>query len=184
MDLVDRVKNILLTPKTEWPKIEAESATTQSIYTGYVMILAAIGPIAMVIHGSFMAAVVSYVIALVVTWVTMLIVDVLAPSFGGGKNLIQSLKLVAYAHTAAWIGGIFLLIPFFSRILSILATIYTIYTFYLGAPVLNKCSSDKAVAYTIVVIIVIIVLWGVIGGLLFSLVLGGGIGLMGLGMWR
>ncbi len=36
MALVDRVKNILLTPKTEWPKIAAETATTQSIFVGYV----------------------------------------------------------------------------------------------------------------------------------------------------
>ena len=44
--LVDRVKNILLSPKTEWERIDAEPATVKGLYTGYAMILAAIGPIA------------------------------------------------------------------------------------------------------------------------------------------
>ena len=40
--LLTRVKNILLTPKTEWPVIAAEPATTGGIYLGYVLVLAAI----------------------------------------------------------------------------------------------------------------------------------------------
>src|SRR4029450_1766594 len=47
--LVDRVKNILVSPKAEWERIDAEPATVAGIFTGYVLILAAIGPIAMVI---------------------------------------------------------------------------------------------------------------------------------------
>ena len=46
MALVDRVKNILLTPRTEWSAIAGETATVQGLYTGYIMILAAIGPVA------------------------------------------------------------------------------------------------------------------------------------------
>ena len=45
--LIDRVKAILLTPTTEWPVIAAEPETTSGLYTKYIMILAAIGPIAM-----------------------------------------------------------------------------------------------------------------------------------------
>ena len=51
MALLDRLKGILLDPKNEWPKIAAEAATTQSIYTGWVMIFAAIGPLAMLVVG-------------------------------------------------------------------------------------------------------------------------------------
>ena len=47
--LVERAKNIILSPKTEWPRIDAEPATIGGIYTSYVMILAAIGPVAMLI---------------------------------------------------------------------------------------------------------------------------------------
>src|SRR3546814_3114058 len=36
--LVERVKSILLSPKSEWPVIAAEPATVKGLYTGYFMI--------------------------------------------------------------------------------------------------------------------------------------------------
>ena len=49
MSLISRVQNILLKPKEEWAVIDAEPATVSGIYTSYVLILAAIGPIALII---------------------------------------------------------------------------------------------------------------------------------------
>ena len=49
MALVDRVKNILLTPKTEWEVIDAEPTTVADLYKGYIIPLAAIGPVAQAI---------------------------------------------------------------------------------------------------------------------------------------
>ena len=37
MALVDRVRNICLTPNTEWPVIAAEPASTGALMTGYVV---------------------------------------------------------------------------------------------------------------------------------------------------
>ena len=185
MALADRVKNILLAPKTEWPRIAEEAATVQSIYVGYVLILAAIGPIAMAISMGALGAtvaVVSYGVGLVVTYLLALIVDALAPSFGGEKNFIQSLKLTTYSYTAAWIAGIFQLIPGIGGIIGLLAAIYSFYTFYLGVPVLKKCPADKAVVYTIVVAVCGILLGMVLGGLLISAFVGGTAGMMGLGL--
>ncbi len=186
MALIDRVKNILLTPKTEWQAIVGETATTQSLYVGYVMILAAIGPIAMAIRGGVLgttAALLGYAISLGITFVLALIVDALAPTFGGEKNFLQSLKLVAYSYTAAWVAGIFQLLPFPGGVIGLLAAIYAFYTFYLGVPVMKKCPEDKAVAYTIVIVICGLVLGAVVTGALMSVIVGGGImGAMGLGM--
>jgi hypothetical protein len=185
MALVERVKNILLTPKTEWPKIAEEAATTQSIYVGYVLILAAIGPIAMAIHGgALMAAIalLSYGISLAVTFLLAMIVDALAPTFGSEKNFIQSLKLTAYSYTAAWVAGIFQLLGAAGGIIGLLAMIYAFYTFYLGVPAMKKCPPEKAVGYTIVVVICGILLGAVLGGVLISAIGGGG--MMGMGMMR
>src|SRR3954470_5102228 len=46
MNVVERAKNLLLQPKVEWPVIDAEPHTVQGLYTQYIMILAAIGPVA------------------------------------------------------------------------------------------------------------------------------------------
>ena len=180
MNLVERVKGILLSPKEEWPKISGETETTQSLYTGYILILAAIGPIALLIRsmamGQFieiLTCLIAYLVALGARYVMALIVDVLAPTFGGEKNFMQSLKLTAYSYTAVWLAGIFHLIGYLGGILSLIAAIYTLYTFYLGVSVMKKCPQEKAVAYTIVVVICGIVLAAVVGGLLMSTLFGG-----------
>ena len=179
MGLVDRVKAILLTPQKEWPVIEGESATTASLYTGYIMPLAAIpavaGFVGMSVFGirvlgmsikvpfgtGLITAVVNYVMTLVGCFVLALIIDALAPSFGGQRSQIQALKLAAYSMTASWLAGIFMLIP----ALSILAIVgvYSLYLLYLGLPVLMKSPADKSLAYTVVVILAAIILYAVIG---------------------
>jgi len=180
MNLVDRVKGILLSPKEEWPKIAGEAATTQSLYTGYIMILAAIGPLALLIRslamGRFTAiltCIIAYAIGLGATYVMALIVDMLAPTFGGEKNFMQSLKLTAYSYTAVWLAGIFHLIGYLGGVLSLIAAIYTLYTFYLGVSVMKKCPQDRAVTYTVVVVVCGIVLTAVVGALLMSTLFGG-----------
>ena len=177
MQLIDRVRNIVVQPKNEWPKIADEATTPQSLYVNYVMILAAIGPLAILLRSGGMAiapAIVQYLIALLVTFLLALIVDGLAPTFGGQKNFVESLKLVAYSYTAAWIAGVFLVVPTLGGIVSLLAAVYGWYTFYLGVPLLKKCPQDKAVAYTIVVVICAIALVVMLAGFVFSFLVGGG----------
>ena len=168
MNLVDRVKGILVEPRSEWVKIAAEPATVQSLYTGWIMILAAIGPVALLVSThSIQLAIAQYVLSLIITFVLALIVDALAPSFGGTKDFVASLKLTAYSYTVAWLAGIFNLLGMFGGVLALIATIYAFYTFFLGAPVLNKASAQKAVPFTLVVVLCGIVL-GVLASYVFS----------------
>jgi hypothetical protein len=181
MALMDRVKNILFQPKQEWSVIDAEPASVGSLYTGYIIPLAAIGPLASIIGWSVFGlrvpfvgsmripigfavrnAVIVYVLGLVGVFVLSLIIDALAPTFGGQKNQTQALKVAAYSYTAAWVAGIFNLIPALA-LLGLLAALYSLYLLYLGLPVLMKAPQEKAVGYTVVVIIVAIVLYLVIG---------------------
>jgi hypothetical protein len=174
MALIDRVKNILLTPKTEWPKNAGEAATVQSLYADYILILAAIGPLAMALRSATLGltvAIMSYVINVLTVYLLAWIVDALAPHFGGEKNMIESLKLVAYSSTASWLAGIFHLVNLGSVVM-LIATIYTVYTFYLGLPVMKKCPQDKTVVYTIVTVLCAILVGGVLGSLLSSAMFG------------
>ena len=173
--LVDRVKNILMTPKTEWPRIDAEPATVGSIFTGYVMILAAIGPIAMLIGQqvfgmgywkpaitySITWAVMTYVLTLIGVYVQALIANALAPSFGGTQDQVKALKLVAYSATAGWVAAILGIIPMLGM-LAVIGALYGLYLMWLGVPVLMRVPEDKAVGYIVVLIVVNIVLYFVI----------------------
>jgi hypothetical protein len=190
--LVERVKAILLSPKAEWPRIAAEPSTIADIYKSHVIPLAAIGPVASLIGslafgiGAFgityrptvMAAVgtavVSYVFALIGIYICALVIDALAPQFGATKNRVAAFKVAAYGATAAWVAGIFGILPAIGM-LSILG-IYSLYLIYTGLPVLMKAPEDKAVGYTAVVIVVMIVI-GVILSLItapVAMLFGGG----------
>jgi hypothetical protein len=178
MNLVERVKRILLSPKTEWEVIDTEQTTTAELYTRYIAPLAAIGPISQLIGYSLFGisvfgttyrvpigsgittAIVTYALTLAATYVLALIIDALAPTFNGQRKQIQALKVAAYSSTATWVAGIFALIPGL-RILTILG-LYSLYLLYLGLPVLMKTPKDRALAYTGVVIIAAIVLFVVI----------------------
>lgn len=175
MALMERAKNILFQPRQEWPVIDAEQASVAGLYTGYIIPLAAVGPVASLIGWSvlgmripfvgaikvpigdgFRMALIQYVGGLVGIFVLALIIDALAPTFGGQKNQIQALKVAAYSATAAWVAGIFGIIPALA-ILGLLG-LYSLYLLYLGLPVLMKAPQDKAMGYTVVVIVVAIVL--------------------------
>jgi Yip1-like protein len=181
MNLVDRVKRILLSPQSEWEVIDGETTTPRALYTGYILPLAAIGPIATVIGfavfglsvplggtvyrvpigSAITSAIVTYVLTLVGVYVLSLIIDALAPTFGGTKSPIQALKVATYSSTAAWVAGIFAIMPGL-RMLGILG-LYSVYLLYLGLPVLMKVAKDRAVAYTVLVVVVEFVLMLMIG---------------------
>ena len=108
---------------------------------------------------------VGYVLSLAMVYVIALIVDALAPSFGGQKDRIQALKTVAYCYTASWVAGIATILPWFGLLITLAGVIYGIYLLYLGLPHTMKCPQDKAAGYTAVSIIVVIVLSLVIGAL-------------------
>ncbi|HJU21807.1 MAG TPA: YIP1 family protein [Casimicrobiaceae bacterium] len=159
--MLERLKRLLLEPRDAWIAIAAEPSTAQSLYTSWIMILAAIGPIALLASGhySLQFALAQYVRSLIGTFVLALVVDALAPSFGGRKDFVASLKLVAYSATVPWLAGIFNLFGVFGDIVNIVATIYALYIFFVGAPLLDKSSPDKAVPFTLIVVLCALVLF-------------------------
>jgi len=179
VNLVERAKNLILTPAAEWDKIAAETHTVQGLYTGWIMILAAIPAIAGFIGFSIVGtgafgfsyrvpvvtgishAIASYLLALASVYVFALIIDALSPSFGGEKNFAQAFKVAAFAPVASWLAGVFSILPALS-ILGLLG-LYSLYLLYVGLPRLMKTPPEKAMPYTVVVILVGIVLSVVVG---------------------
>lgn len=184
--LIARVKAILMSPKTEWPVIGAEPATVADLYKNYIIWLAAIPAVLGFVKGSLIgysafgisvrtpigagitSMIVGYVLSLVLVYVVALIVDALAPTFGGLKSQVQAVKAVAYSYTASWIASIGLLIPWIGVLILIAGGIYAIYLLYLGLPHTMRCPPEKAGGYTAVTVILAIIL-----GWIIALVVGG-----------
>jgi hypothetical protein len=170
MDLVERAKAIILTPKTEWRTIESEPGDPAYLFRNYVAILAAIpavcgfigmsivgmrmpmvGTYRVGIVGGLAAAIVHYILTFVMVYVIAMITDALAPTFGGTRSQPNALKLIVYAMTPVWLVGVFSLIPGL-RILGILG-LYGLYLFWLGLPTLMKAPDDKSVPYAASVVV-------------------------------
>lgn len=180
MDLVERAKAIILTPKTEWRAIETEPGDPPFLFANYVAVLAAIPavcgfigasiigtPIRVGILGGLAAAIVRYVLSFVLVYVMAMIVDALAPTFGGTKSQSNALKLVVYAMTPIWLVGVFALIPGL-HILRILG-LYGLYLFWLGLPLLMRAPEDKSTPYAAAVVVCGIVLSLVVGAIVFAI---------------
>jgi len=190
--LIARVQAILTKPAPTWDVIAVEPSSIQSIYTGYVVPLAAIGPICRAIGMSFIGvgafgfsyhtpivwaiveAVVSYVLGLVMLYVQALIINWLAPQFDGQKNMLAAFKLAAYSMTAVWIAGIFSIIPMLAW-LGIVG-LYSIYLFYLGVPKLMKSPPDKTIVYMIVAAVV-----GCVASIIPAMIAGSIVAMAGVG---
>ncbi len=197
MNLVERVKNICLTPATEWNVIDAEHASTSRLITEYVVPLAGISTLAGLVGGSvlgrtlpvvgtlrvpFLAglgvALFTFVMAIVSVFAVAALIDALAPSFGATKNPQQAMKVAVYSFTPSWVAGILQVLPVLA-VLVLVGSLYSLYVLYLGLPKLMKCPDDQAVGYTAVIVICAIVLSAVIGFITASI---GGLGMLGLGM--
>ncbi|MFO7524632.1 MAG: Yip1 family protein [Ignavibacteriaceae bacterium] len=191
MNLFERAKNILITPKTEWEVIKNEQTTVSDLFTKYVLILALIPAIAAFIgysvvgvslgpFGSYkmpmgrglLYLVLYYGMSVGAVYLLAFIVDALAPSFGSTKDFMASLKVVVYSYTAAWVAGIFQIIPMLG-ILSVLGSIYGLFLLYLGLKTVKNTPQDKLVGYFIVVIIVSIVVYFIIGMIVSAIAFGG-----------
>lgn len=178
--LIERVQAILFQPSKTWGVIAAEPTDVKSLYLGYVLPLAAIGPIASAIGSvvfgnsalgitikatvgaAIVGAVFAYALSLVMIYVLALVVDALAPTFSGQKNFIQALKLVVYANTAGWVAAIVGIIPMLG-ILALAGGLYGLYLMFLGLPRLMKSPPEKSLVYMIVVAAIMIVMSMVIG---------------------
>ncbi|NML20220.1 YIP1 family protein [Pseudoflavitalea sp. G-6-1-2] len=184
MSLIQRAKNILLTPKTEWNVVAGETATMGSLLTGYVLPLAILPAAAAVLggfllsHGMFgvgyliAMAVISLIAALLGFVISTYVVDAFAPTFKSEKNLGASAQLVAYSGTAIWVAGILSFIPVLGWIIALAGVAYAIYLMYLGVGPVKKTPEDQRIVYVIISILVYwVITWvitALIGGILLA----------------
>jgi hypothetical protein len=186
MDLVQRVRAVILTPKEEWKKIKGESTTPADLMASYAVILAAIPAVSQFIGNVLVGrrlpfvgwyrwgigralgyAVLAYVFSLATVYLFALIVDALAPSFASQRNMTNALKLSVYSMTPGWVAGVFNIFPFL-WVLPVLASVYGLYILYLGfdTPLMDT-PKDKVAGYMVVSIVVAILLY-----VIFGLILG------------
>jgi hypothetical protein len=169
MNVLSRMKGIMLKPKEEWAAIKEEALSVSRIFSSYILFLALIPAMTQFFRSgfvgfkvpyrgwyrfgigtAFLRAILVYGFALGLVYLFGLIMNVLAPAFSCGRNLSRAMNLAAYGLTPLLAGSVLYLIPFLKR-LDILVGLYGIYILYLGFRAhLFYAPKNKAVAFFIV----------------------------------
>ncbi|MGE0798097.1 MAG: Yip1 family protein [Lautropia sp.] len=175
MKLVERAKNILLTPSTEWPVIDGEVHTVKGLYTGYLLPLAGVTALATFLGAMLWGvslgpvsvrfgfgdalgqAITGFVLSMVLVWVLGWIINTLAPTFKGQKSFEKAFAVAAFAMTGALVGGMAAILPALSTLLGLIGGLYSLYLMYKGLPVLMKSPPEKSLGYTAVIVIAAII---------------------------
>ncbi|MFW6160405.1 MAG: Yip1 family protein [Acidobacteriota bacterium] len=185
MDIVSRVQGIIVNPKSEWEKIKTEEISIKELFISYAMILAAVPAVAQFIGlglvgkripfvgwyrygigSAFIYMILSYILALAAVYVTGIVINALAPTFGSTQNTNKAMSLAVFSMTPLWVAGILYVIPFLS-ILVFLGGLYGLYVLYTGfASGIMATPKEKVLGYFIVSLIVNIILWFVISAIL------------------
>lgn len=186
MALIDRAKNIIMSPKTEWAVIAAEEPNSGSMVTGYALPLILLSAVAAFIGYGLIGydvlgvkmgginwglhhALMAIIMGILSIYITSFVVDALAPSFGSQKNSGRAMQLVIYSMTPSWIGGILQVFPALGWIGSLFG-LYGIYLIYLGLPHTMKTPQEKVAIYMIVTLVVLIVVYIIVGTVLGGII--------------
>jgi Yip1 domain len=164
MNAIVRAAILLVNPFSGWTGIEKEPGDAIFLLSGYVALFALIPALANFIGASvigvivpggdvvrepvfdgLLSAVLGYAATFVQVLLVALMIDVLAPRFGGQRSFTRALNVTVYSFTPLWLAGIFLLLPGL-RFLSFTA-LYGVYLLTKGLPVVMKSPAESAKRY-------------------------------------
>jgi lysylphosphatidylglycerol synthetase-like protein (DUF2156 family) len=169
MNAALRAKAMLVDPLAEWTTIEREPGDPAYVLSRYVAVLALIPAAASfigscligvvtpdgatvripVVNGLF-AAVFGYVTTCASVLLLGLVINLLAPLFGGRRSFDCAFKLAVYSFTPAWLAGIFLLLPGLRFL--VLTGFYGAYILWRGVPLLTKSPERRALSFAAVIV--------------------------------
>jgi hypothetical protein len=170
MNVAARAKAILTDPIAAWAQIENDADDPGFLLSRYVAVLALIPALAgfagaaligVITPGGATAraslidaasgAVFGYVVSCATALVLGLVINLLAPLFGGRRNFNNAFKLTVYSLTPVWIAGIFLVLPGLRFIT--LTGCYGAYLLWLGLPRLTKLPQEQVANFTAVIVV-------------------------------
>jgi hypothetical protein len=170
MNAFVRAKAILVDPAAAWLRLEKDIGDPAYLLSRYVAVLALIpalssfvgatligvvAPSGVTLRADLFAglfgAIFGYATSCAIVLLLGLIIDLLAPLFGGRRDFESAFKLAVYSFTPLWLAGLFLLLPGLHFLL--LTGVYGIYLFWLGVPRLTKVPEGQAANFTAIVVI-------------------------------
>ena len=167
-----RAKNILIQPATEWEVVKGETSDKNAVLKDYALPLIILVTIASFLGGLIFTrfgligyvvtkAVIAFIVAFLGIYISAIVINELASSFGSKKDTNAAFKLVIYSFTPVFIAQIVAnLIPplFFVAIFGL----YMIYLLWMGLGSLMETPEDKKVGYVVVSALLIFVIYALL----------------------
>jgi hypothetical protein len=177
-----------MNPNGIWNEIQEEGLSPKEVYLRYLVFLAALPAIATYLGmvtigmnipltnatfrwpvvGGLVTTVVSLAMSLVTVAVAAKVIELLGPKFKASPSFGDTVRLVAFAMTPSYIGGILGIIPVLSM-LGLLFSLYALYVFYQGFQPMTGVASERKISYFIVSLIVSFVAMFVISFVTYSI---------------
>lgn len=178
--LIARVKNLLLSPGSEWEVVDREAVEPRRLAIRYVAPLAAIPALATIVALSvvgvqaqgewhrapilnvLLGAAIFFVMTIAAVFVFAGIIDWLGPRFGAARNYRQAFKVSAYSITAAMVAGLLAVAPAL-QVFALMGAAYSLYLLFIGTPKVMHPAPASAVNYSIATTLAAIVVALVVG---------------------
>ena len=176
MKIVNRIKNLVISPGNEWAVIANEKYDIASLVKNYLLILLLIPVVALVLGWEFIGKTETYyqlttstrgwdigmhkaLVYLVTTFITVFasasVIDRISPAFRVEKNFGNTLRLIVYSWTPVLLSGIFYLVPVLSFMI-IAGFAYAFVLLYYGLDPLMKPPAPSKTAYFVSSVAVIL----------------------------
>jgi hypothetical protein len=164
---LNRAKYLIISPQTEWVKIDSENTTRQEIMKGYVIPFVVLIAICTIL-GNFLFSlhslplnvllvkvIISGVLLIGVIYLSVIIINELTNSFGINKNPDAISKLLIYSLNSFFITSCLIgFLPDF-QVLMILG-LHSVYLIWLGYAHLLKAPEANRIGFVIVSFLIII----------------------------
>jgi hypothetical protein len=187
----NRLKNLILNPKSEWNAIELEAGTKEELIKKYAIPLMVMVAVCSIIGDSIFQSRLTFSIAAVVCkaffvfgiayagmYISAIIITELASSFSSKRDLDACYRLVIYSLSAYYAASALTNLLPFLRELNILG-LYSLYLFWVGAAIVLKTPDDNKVGFVVVSNLVILGVYAILTLILNAILTGiFGVGLL------
>jgi hypothetical protein len=170
MNAARRAKAMLVDPAREWTAIASEPGDPAYVLSRYVTVLALVPGVfsfigvcvvgvivpnaglvrAPIVNGLF-GAIFGYVLTCATVLLLGIIINLLAPLFGGRRDFENAFKLAVYSFTPVWLAGFFLVLP--GLYFLTLTGCYGAYLLWLGLPRLTQSPAQRSLRFTALVVV-------------------------------
>ena len=170
MNAARRARAILADPVREWAAIESEPGDPAYVLSRYVTVLALVpavfsfigacvvgvvlpgaGLVRATLFNGLFGAILGYVLSCVIVLVLGILINLIAPLFGGRRDFDSAFKLSVYSFTPAWLAGIFLVLPGLQFLT--LTGLYGGYILWLGLPRLIKSPGQRSLDFAALIVV-------------------------------